>query len=35
VKRQATAADLDLIYKSAKRYIELSRDYLVAAEGAR
>jgi carbonic anhydrase/acetyltransferase-like protein (isoleucine patch superfamily) len=31
VKRQATPADLDLIYRSAKSYIELSRDYLVAA----
>jgi gamma-carbonic anhydrase len=30
VKRQATAADLDLIYRSAKGYIELSRDYLAA-----
>lgn len=30
VKRQATAADLDLIYRSAKSYIELSRDYLAA-----
>ena len=30
VKRQATAADLDLIYRSAKGYIELSRDYLTA-----
>ena len=34
VKRQATAADLDLIYRSAKGYIELSRDYLAAARGA-
>jgi len=30
VKRQATPADLDLIYRSAKGYIELSRDYLAA-----
>lgn len=30
VKRQATAADLDLIYRSAKGYIELSLDYLAA-----
>ena len=30
VKRQATAADLDLIYRSAKASIELSRDYLAA-----
>jgi carbonic anhydrase/acetyltransferase-like protein (isoleucine patch superfamily) len=34
VKRQATPADLDLIYRSAKGYIELSRDYLAAARGA-
>ncbi len=33
VKRQAGPADLDLIYRSAKRYIELSRDYLAAARG--
>jgi carbonic anhydrase/acetyltransferase-like protein (isoleucine patch superfamily) len=30
VKRQVTPADLDLIYRSAKGYIELSRDYLAA-----
>lgn len=34
VKRQAEPADLDLIYRSAKGYIELSRDYLAAARGA-
>jgi carbonic anhydrase/acetyltransferase-like protein (isoleucine patch superfamily) len=34
VKRQVTPADLDLIYRSAKGYIELSRDYLPAARGA-
>jgi len=30
VKRQATPADLDLIHRSAKGYIELSRGYLAA-----
>jgi carbonic anhydrase/acetyltransferase-like protein (isoleucine patch superfamily) len=30
VKRQVTPSDLDLIYRSAKGYIELSRDYLAA-----
>jgi carbonic anhydrase/acetyltransferase-like protein (isoleucine patch superfamily) len=35
VKRQATPADIDLIYRSAKGYIELSRDYLAAARAER
>lgn len=35
VKRQVTAADLDLIYRSAKGYVELSRDYLATARAER
>jgi carbonic anhydrase/acetyltransferase-like protein (isoleucine patch superfamily) len=34
VKRQATPGDLDLIYRSAKGYIELSRDYVAARTDA-